>query len=295
MEAVIIPEQPSRWDFDYDKSYKKYEKAINDFKKYVVATLFLKDVEEFDELFEIDSSVGYITLLKSGEYGRNRYKKRFKRMRPAILGVEDIDELMQYAEQRRKEIREEKRAEIVTEKAEKILKKILEKYEEDEDENKNDGFSLEFNYMRIDYPDSIYIRYKPIDKYNLQGNSKYEFTGYDKSDRDATFENETLSQFDHLTENEIIELLNREDTEYDFVITSYRERVLRFGEMVNMYILIDGTFTTPEFELDADYQKTLDNIIKLSDQCIEWQIDILEFAEKLKSEIPAKYFELANY
>jgi hypothetical protein len=217
-------------------------------------------------------------------------------MRPAILGVEDIDELMQYAEQRRKEIREEKRAEIVSEKAEKILKNLLKKYDDDyEDENKNNGFSIEFNYMRIDYPDSIYIRYKPIDKYNLQGNSKYEFTGYDKSDRDATFENETLSQFDHLTENEIIPLLNREDTEYDFVITSYRERVLRFGKMVYMYILIDGTFTTPEFELDADYQKSLDNIIKLSDQCIEWQIDILEFAEKLKSEIPAKYFELANY
>lgn len=285
MEAVIIPY--GAWSDSH--------LPINNFKKYVVATLFLKDVEEFDELFNIDSSAEYITLLKrKSEYGRNRYKKRFKRMRPAILGVEDVDELMQYAEQRRKEIREEKRAEIVTEKAEKILKKILEKYEEDEDEN-NDGFSLEFNYMRIDYPDSIYIRYKPIDKYNLQGNSKYEFTGYDKSDRDATFENETLSQFDHLTENEIIELLNREDTEYDFVITSYRERVLRFSEMVNMYILIDGTFTTPEFELDADYRKSLDNIIKLSDQCIEWQIDILEFAEKLKSEIPAKYFELANY
>jgi len=289
MEAVIIP-YGSAW------SDSGVQKAINNFKKYVVATLFLKDVEEFDELFNIDSSAEYITLLKSREYGRNRYKKRFKRMRPAILGVEDIDELIQYAEQRRKEIREEKREEIVNEKAEKILKKILDKYDDDyENENKNNGFSIEFNYMSLKYPNSIYIRYKPIDKYNLQGNSKYEFTGYDKSDRDASFENETLSQFDHLTEDEIIPLLNREDTEYDFVITSYKERVLRFGTMVDMYISIDGTFSTPEFELDSDYQKSLDNIIKLSDQCIEWQIDILEFAEKLKSEIPAKYFELANY
>lgn len=287
MEAVVIP-----YGY-YDKSV---EKAIDNFKKYVVATLFLKDVEEFDELFDIDKSSEYITLLKNREYGRNRYKKRFKRMKPAILGIDDVDYLMQYAEQRRKEIKEEKRAEIVTEKAEKILKNLLKKYDDDyEDENKNDGFSIEFNYMRVDYPDSIYIRYKPIDKYNLQGNSKYEFSGYDKQDRDASFENETLSQFDHLTENEIIALLNKEDTEYDFVITSYRERVLRFGPMVDMYILIDGTLTTPEFDLETDYQKSLDNIIKLSDQCIEWQIEILEFAEKLKSEIPAKYFELANY
>jgi len=284
MEAVVIP---------YGYGSNSIEKAIDNFKKYVVATLFLKDVEEFDELFSIDRSTEYITLLKSGDYGRNRYKKRFKRMRPAILGIEDVDELMQYAEQRRKEIREEKREEMVTEKSEKILKNLLKKYDEDyDDENKNNGFSIEFNYMRIDYPNSIYIRYKPIDKYNLQGNSRYEFTGYDKSDRDLRFENETLNQFDHLAENEIIELLNREDTEYDYVITSYRERVLRFGEMVNMYILIDGTFTTPEFELEADYQKSLDNIIKLSDQCIEWQIDILDFAEKLKSEINPKFFEL---
>jgi len=284
MEAVVIP---------YGYGSNSIEKAIDNFKKYVVATLFLKDVEEFDELFSIDRSTEYITLLKSGDYGRNRYKKRFKRMRPAILGIEDVDELMQYAEQRRKEIREEKREEMVTEKSEKILKNLLKKYDEDyDDENKNNGFSIEFNYMRIDYPNSIYIRYKPIDKYNLQGNSRYEFTGYDKSDRDLRFENETLNQFDHLAENEIIELLNREDTEYDYVITSYRERVLRFGKMVYMYILIDGTFTTPEFELEADYQKSLDNIIKLSDQCIEWQIDILDFAEKLKSEINPKFFEL---
>jgi len=199
--------------------------------------------------------------------------------------------LRDYVSKKRIEIQLEKKEEIKREKAEKLLKKLLEKYSDD-NEDENDGFSIEFNAYRVDYESSIYIRYKPIDKYNLQGNSRYEFTGYDKSDRDLRFENETLNHLDHLAENEIIELLNREDTEYDYVITSYRER--RFGEMVNMYILIDGTFTTPEFELEADYQKSLDNIIKLSDQCIEWQIDILDFAEKLKSEIPTKYFELAK-
>ena len=180
------------------------------------------------------------------------------------------------------------------ERAGKLVKKLLEKYEEN-DEDRNDGFSLEFNYYRVDYPNSIYIRYKPLDKYNLTQEKVYEFSGYSKEDREDTFEDDDIEEIDNLPENEIIALLNREDTPYDFVITSYKKRVIRFGEVVSMYILIDGTFTTPEFSLDSDYLKTLDNIIRLGDMCIEWQIEIMEFAEKIKSEINPKYFELSKY
>lgn len=284
MEPVVIP-------YVYDKNYGK---AIAQFKMYVVSMLFLKDIEEFEELFDIETSSEYITLTKRRDYGRNRYKKRFKRNKPAIFTNEDVDYLTEYAEEKRKEIREEKRYHFVMERAGKLLNKLLEKYEED-NEDKNDGFSLEFNYYRVDYPNSIYIRYKPLDKYNLTQEKVYEFSGYSKEDREDTFEDDDIEEIDNLPESEIIELLNREDTPYDFVITSYKKRVIRFGEVVSMYILIDGTFTTPEFSLDSDYLKTLDNIIRLGDMCIEWQIEIMEFAEKLKSEINPKYFELSKY
>lgn len=284
MEPVVIP-------YVYDKNYGK---AIAQFKMYVVSILFLKDIEEFEELFDIETSSEYITLTKRRDYSRNRYKKRFKRNKPAIFTNEDVDYLTEYAEEKRKEIREEKRFHFVMERAGKLVKKLLEKYEEN-DEDKNDGFSLEFNYYRVDYPNSIYIRYKPLDKYNLTQEKVYEFSGYSKEDREDTFEDDDIEEIDNLPENEIIALLNREDTPYDFVITSYKKRVIRFGEVVSMYILIDGTFTTPEFSLDSDYLKTLDNIIRLGDMCIEWQIEIMEFAEKIKSEINPKYFELSKY
>ena len=284
MEPVVIP-------YVYDKNYGK---AIAQFKMYVVSMLFLKDIEEFEELFDIETSSEYITLTKRRDYSRNRYKKRFKRNKPAIFTNEDVDYLTEYAEEKRKEIREEKRFHFVMERAGKLVKKLLEKYEEN-DEDRNDGFSLEFNYYRVDYPNSIYIRYKPLDKYNLTQEKVYEFSGYSKEDREDTFEDDDIEEIDNLPENEIIALLNREDTPYDFVITSYKKRVIRFGEVVSMYILIDGTFTTPEFSLDSDYLKTLDNIIRLGDMCIEWQIEIMEFAEKIKSEINPKYFELSKY
>lgn len=284
MEPVVIP-------YVYDKNYGK---AIAQFKMYVVSILFLKDIEEFEELFDIETSSEYITLTKRRDYSRNRYKKRFKRNKPAIFTNEDVDYLTEYAEEKRKEIREEKRFHFVMERAGKLVKKLLEKYEEN-DEDRNDGFSLEFNYYRVDYPNSIYIRYKPLDKYNLTQEKVYEFSGYSKEDREDTFEDDDIEEIDNLPENEIIALLNREDTPYDFVITSYKKRVIRFGEVVSMYILIDGTFTTPEFSLDSDYLKTLDNIIRLGDMCIEWQIEIMEFAEKIKSEINPKYFELSKY
>jgi len=284
MEPVVIP-------YVYDKNYGK---AIAQFKMYVVSILFLKDIEEFEELFDIETSSEYITLTKRRDYSRNRYKKRFKRNKPAIFTNEDVDYLTEYAEEKRKEIREEKRFHFVMERAGKLVKKLLEKYEE-YNEDENDGFSLEFNYYRVDYPNSIYIRYKPLDKYNLTQEKVYEFSGYSKEDREDTFEDDDIEEIDNLPENEIIALLNREDTPYDFVITSYKKRVIRFGEVVSMYILIDGTFTTPEFSLDSDYLKTLDNIIRLGDMCIEWQIEIMEFAEKIKSEINPKYFELSKY
>lgn len=284
MEPVVIP-------YVYDKNYGK---AIAQFKMYVVSMLFLKDIEEFEELFDIETSSEYITLTKRRDYSRNRYKKRFKRNKPAIFTNEDVDYLTEYAEEKRKEIREEKRFHFVMERAGKLVKKLLEKYEE-YNEDENDGFSLEFNYYRVDYPNSIYIRYKPLDKYNLTQEKVYEFSGYSKEDREDTFEDDDIEEIDNLPENEIIALLNREDTPYDFVITSYKKRVIRFGEVVSMYILIDGTFTTPEFSLDSDYLKTLDNIIRLGDMCIEWQIEIMEFAEKIKSEINPKYFELSKY
>ena len=280
MEAVVLP---------LGNYWRGEGKQYRPFKKYLINILFLKDEEEFDELFSLGESNDYVTLSKANDY---RNKRRFKKGRAAILSTDEIDNLQEYVNSRKKEIEEEKMFHIIREKAEKILGKLLEKYSDD-NQDKNNGFSIEFNYYRIDYPNSIFIRYRPIDEFNENDSYNYLFTGYYKSDDDS-FE-DTIREIDDLPEQDIIALLNKQDTEYDFVITSYVKVQPRLnGDVVSMYILLDGTSTTPEFELDSDWQKTLDRIIKLSDKCIEWQIDILEFSENLKKEVNPKYFQLSK-
>lgn len=280
MEAVVLP---------LGNYWRSEGKQYRPFKKYLINILFLKDEEEFDELFSLGESNDYVTLSKANDY---RNKRRFKKGRAAILSTDEIDNLQEYVNSRKKEIEEEKMFHIIREKAEKILGKLLEKYSDD-NQDKNNGFSIEFNYYRIDYPNSIFIRYRPIDEFNENDSYNYLFTGYYKSDDDS-FE-DTIREIDDLPEEDIIALLNKQDTEYDFVINSYVKVQPRLnGDVVSMYILLDGTSTTPEFELYSDWQKTLDRIIKLSDKCIEWQIDILEFSENLKKEVNPKYFELSK-
>jgi len=289
MEPVILPVgYLRRSPFDYKN--KEYQR----FKNYIINTLFLKDEDEFDELFYVRETNNSLTLNVNG-YSKS-FAKRFTKGRAAFLSIDEIDQFMELITKKREELKEEKKLEIIEEKAQKLLKKLLEKYEDDDD--KNNGFSIEFNYMRVDYPNSIYIRYKPIDDLNFQDAYNYEFSGYNKPDEDEEkdyFENSELNEIDNLPEEEIIALLNREDTDYDFVITSYKKKINRFTfSVVDMYILIDGTLTKPEFDLNSDWQKSLDKIIKLSDKCIEWQIDIVDFAENLKKEINPKYFELSK-
>ena len=282
MEAVVLP---------LGNYWRSEGKQYRPFKKYLINILFLKDEEEFDELFSLGESNDYVTLSKANDYSWR--KRRFKKGRAAILSTDEIDNLQEYVNSRKKEIEEEKKFDIIREKAEKLLGKLLEKYSDD-NQDKNNGFSIEFNYYRIDYPNSIFIRYRPIDEFNENDSYNYLFTGYYKSDDDDGFE-DTIREIDDLPEEDIIALLNKQDTEYDFVITSYVKVQPRLnGDVVSMYILLDGTSTTPEFELDSDWQKTLDRIIKLSDKCIEWQIDILEFSENLKKEVNPKYFELSK-
>ena len=282
MEAVVLP---------LGNYWRSEGKQYRPFKKYLINILFLKDEEEFDELFSLGESNDYVTLSKANDYSWR--KRRFKKGRAAILSTDEIDNLQEYVNSRKKEIEEEKKFDIIREKAEKLLGKLLEKYSDD-NQDKNNGFSIEFNYYRIDYPNSIFIRYRPIDEFNENDSYNYLFTGYYKSDDDDSFE-DTIREIDDLPEEDIIALLNKQDTEYDFVITSYVKVQPRLnGDVVSMYILLDGTSTTPEFELDSDWQKTLDRIIKLSDKCIEWQIDILEFSENLKKEVNPKYFELSK-
>lgn len=285
MEAVILPVgYLRRSPFDYKN--KEYQR----FKNYIINTLFLKDEDEFDELFYVRETNNSLTLNVKHE----SFSKRFTKGRAAILSIDEIEQFMEQITKKREELKEEKKLEIIEEKAKKLLKKLLEKYEDDED--KNNGFSIEFNYMGE--PNSIYIRYKPIDDLNFQDAYNYEFSGYNKPDEDEEkdyFENSTLNEIDNLPEEDVKALLNREDTDYDFVITSYKKNINRFEySVVDMYILIDGTLTKPEFDLNSNWQKSLDKIIKLSDKCIEWQIDIVDFAENLKKEINPKYFELSK-
>ena len=290
MEAVILPVgYLRRSPFDYKN--KEYQR----FKNYIVNTLFLKDEDEFDELFYVRETNNSLTLNVNG-YSKS-FAKRFTKGRAAFLSTDEIDQFMELITKKREELKEEKKLEIIQEKAQKLLNKLLEKYEDDED--KNNGFSIEFNYMRVDYPNSIYIRYKPIDDLNFQDAYNYEFSGYNKPKEEDEekdyFENSEINEIDNLPEEDIKALLNREDTDYDFVITSYKKKINRFTfSVVDMYILIDGTLTKPEFDLNSDWQKSLDKIIKLSDKCIEWQIDIVDFAENLKKEINPKYFELSK-
>jgi hypothetical protein len=290
MEPVILPVgYLRRSPFDYKN--KEYQR----FKNYIVNTLFLKDEDEFDELFYVRETNNSLTLNVNG-YSKS-FAKRFTKGRAAFLSIDEIDQFMELITKKREELKEEKKLEIIQEKAQKLLNKLLEKYEDDED--KNNGFSIEFNYMRVDYPNSIYIRYKPIDDLNFQDAYNYEFSGYNKPKEEDEekdyFENSEINEIDNLPEEDIKALLNREDTDYDFVITSYKKKINRFTfSVVDMYILIDGTLTKPEFDLNSDWQKSLDKIIKLSDKCIEWQIDIVDFAENLKKEINPKYFELSK-
>ena len=290
MEAVILPVgYLRRSPFDYKN--KEYQQ----FKNYIINTLFLKDEDEFDVLFYVRETNNSLTINVNG-YSKS-FAKRFTKGRAAFLSTDEIDQFMELITKKRQELKEEKKLEIIEEKAQKLLKKLLEKYEDDED--KNNGFSIEFNYMRVDYPNSIYIRFKPIDDLNFQDAYNYEFSGYNKPKEEDEekdyFENSEINEIDNLPEEDIKALLNREDTDYDFVITSYKKKINRFTfSVVDMYILIDGTLTKPEFDLNSDWQKSLDKIIKLSDKCIEWQIDIVDFAENLKKEINPKYFELSK-
>lgn len=305
MEPVFIPKL-SRWSDD-DKAYKK---AMSDFKKYLAESLLMSE-EEFDDFFALDSTDNYVTLRKRREYGRYSYKKRFSKGKVAMLNFDEIESLIGYIEAVKEKRKKEEIKDKITEKGRKILKRILDKYDYTNEE-KNDGFVVDFDYS-ADYENSLYIRYYPINDLKLNDeNDKFLLSGYFINEKDdwkigqkfEDYHGSNLPDGDDgtdpqdLNEDDIInEIKNGENTSLDFVITSYRkdDNFRRFStDVVNMNILLDGNFSTPNFDLPRNSMHTLDNIIKIGDKCIEWQIDIIEFAEKLKSEIDPKFWELKN-
>lgn len=305
MEPVFIP-KISRWSDD-DKAYKK---AIKDLKMYLAESLLMSE-EEFDDYFALDSTDNYVTLRKRREYGRYSYKKRFSKGKVAMLNFDEIESLIGYIEAIKEKRKKEEIKDKITEKGRKILKKILDKYDYT-NEDKNDGFVVDFDYS-ADYENSLYIRYYPINDLKLNDeNDKFLLSGYFINEKDdwkigqefEDYHGSNLPDSDDgtdpqdLNEDDIISEIDKgENTSFDFVITSYRkdDNFRRFStDVVNMNILLDGNFSTPNFDLPRNSMDTLDNIIKISDKCIEWQIDIIEFAEKLKSEIDPKFWELQN-
>ena len=66
MEAVVLP---------LGNYWRSEGKQYRPFKKYLINILFLKDEEEFDELFSLGESNDYVTLSKANDY---RNKRRFK-------------------------------------------------------------------------------------------------------------------------------------------------------------------------------------------------------------------------
>lgn len=243
---IVVPEKP-RWSAD-EKERKKYKKDLAEFKKYLHDAL-LVDENTFDEFFSLSTTEHYIMFnFRGWGFDRDKYNrgviKRFKTGKYGFLTFEEIEDITQELRRMKEESEREEKEEAVREKAESILSEILEKYDIDySDRGKNGGFGIGFNVGRIDYPNSIFIEYNPVND-----------LGFDDDDND----------------------------------------VKRLEEAVGMYILIDGTLTTPEFQLPDALTKTLDRIMKTADKCIEWQIEITDFAENLKKEINPKYFELAK-
>jgi hypothetical protein len=59
MEAVVLP---------LGNYWRSEGKQYRPFKKYLINILFLKDEEEFDELFSLGESNDYVTLSKANDY-----------------------------------------------------------------------------------------------------------------------------------------------------------------------------------------------------------------------------------
>ena len=74
--------------------------------------------------------------------------------------------------------------------------------------------------------------------------------------------------------------------------------IKRIKNVVVLTIDQNGNIGQPRFSIDKWFlqknMKSLENILMVSDACINWQIDITEFAEKIKSEVNPDFWKLAK-
>lgn len=227
------------------------------------------------------------------------------------MSDEEVNDIVTLIEQEKLERVRKKNKEKLQAKLDKFVEPITDKY--DYSHKSQNGFEVVYD----DDDNSFEIEYSPINtilkkkkeyendeedddewRESVENVEEWRFVGYDKDDKYEHNDAYIKGLSEEKDESIIKELLNKKNTEYDMVITGYFKNYPRLRNLLSVKILSDGTITKPIFDLNiTDFRKSefdLDLILKISDKCIEWQIEILEIAEKVKSEINPKYWELVK-
>ena len=239
-----------------------------DFKEFLISEIGISE-EDFSLFLELSySSRSRDIVLKARKKMRPNYSseseliiKRFKEGSPANLSPKLVNEINEEIEKARVTYTEKKRLDDIYQKAEKLVKVITEKYQDpewQESEEKNEsGFEVRFEHEST---------FQPIEEKGFYLEISY-------SPKMLSFKEQ------------------KDDDDDD-------DEVKRIDNAVVVTIDQNGNIGQPRFDLGKWFlqknMKSLENIIIVSDACINWQIDITEFAEQIKSEVNPEFWKLAK-
>jgi len=234
-----------------------------DFKKYFV-------IEHAKRSDDIVLKIGYgiyKNLTEGSQLSETeRIRKRFKKGTSASLDFKLIQSLNKEVEEAKQRNAEADRIQNVFNKVRQLSSPILEKYEDDEKDNTS-GFDIEL------YDKSIFKKYGSFFPDNFVGNGfKYRITYSPKV------------LFESINPNFSVE---------------------RYPKLLSVFINMDKSLSDVEFHFDLTgigwkyteiirQMNSLDRLIKVADAGINWQIDILDFAEQIVNELPSEVWDLAK-
>jgi hypothetical protein len=234
--------------------------SLEDFQKYF-------DLEHAKRSDDILLKVGFgITknLRNSDDLSdTGKIRKRFKQGTNVELGLKLIESLNQEVEEARVRNQNAERITATLKKIGQLLNPIIETYDED-NENNTSGFSIDWN------PYTIY-------------DSSWKREGDEDSGFKLKIHYSPKVLFERDSKSRIID---------------------RYPDLLDVTINKNGAIGKVDFNFKHStgwkYQEilrdmsSLENLIKVTDSAIEWQIDILEFANKIKNEINPEVWDLAK-
>lgn len=235
-------------------------------------------LEDFEKYFDLEHAKRSDDILLKVGFGITRnlrnsddlsdtgkIRKRFKQGTNVELGLKLIESLNQEVEEARVRNQNESRITATLKKIGQLVTPIIETYDDD-NENNTSGFSIDYN----------------------------PYTIYDSSWKREGDEGSGFKLKISYSPNVLFE---RDSKNPAFIIDRYPDlldvEINKNGTIgkVDFNFKRSGNWKYSEILRDMD---SLEKLIKVTDSAIEWQIDILEFANKIKNEINPEVWDLAK-